>query len=385
MVDELTPPQGPESEPGFGAGMPYGTPMQEPGGSAFTSSPEPVTPEEMAGGETGPPPPVWGEEVVEEQPPGAFESPDESLAEPPAEPPALDEGIAYEEIAPADAGTAPAFGVDDTGEMDAFGAAAGAGEDAFPVAEEPAPGVEEPAAEAEPQAAAEIPEAAGGEGPPPEKPTKKGGGGKGFFSSPRNRIIAVVVAVFALLAMLAVVAGLVVIVFIGRARTPTPTPVAPSATTTPAQPGAPGTGAKPTAPATAAPEPVSDEIPPSFEVFAENRDPFKPGVVPRQAGVGGVAGTTSTTSTGGAETGAETTGAAGEIRPGANVLYLHDIENRDGELVAIVYWDNTRYEVVEGDSIAESPWQVISITSSSATFLYGDDRITLRVGEQLGK
>ena len=118
-------------------------------------------------------------------------------------------------------------------------------------------------------------------------------------------------------------------------------------------------------------------------MFTENKDPFKPGLVPTTPG--------AETADGGGdvsqgETGTVTTEESETIEPGTNVLYLAEItEDDDGERTATVYWSNVAYDVMEGDRVDDSPWKVVSIGSSSATFLYGDDRITLRVGEQLGK
>lgn len=212
------------------------------------------------------------------------------------------------------------------------------------------------------------------EGPPPASGKPKG---PGLLSSSRNRVIAAVAAVVVLFGVLAAVGFVVFTVLSGRQAAP------PSGGGTQAGIGGAGVVATGTAPTPAATEPaeqVSLEIPPSFEVFTENKDPFKPLEVPTQEEAGDEGTTTAGETTG------ETTGTASQdttdtIKPGKDVLYLHAIEGD----VAIVYWDNERYEVEEGDQIDDSPWKVVSIGTSSATFLYGDDRITLRVGEQLGK
>lgn len=219
--------------------------------------------------------------------------------------------------------------------------------------------------------------------------SQKGQGGKGPGSILRNRVVLVVAAVLALVVVLGIVVALVMTVF----------SASPPATTAGATQervglgGAPGI-AKPSAPTTgtgaggskpttvAAAPPPSPEIPPSFEVFVENKDPFKALVIkpaPGEATSTSGGASSSATSTGGSTTTSET------IKPGMNVLYLENIKTSGGHAVAVVWWNNSRYEVAEGDRVDTSPWEVVSIGSSSATFLYGDDRVTLRVGEQLGK
>lgn len=208
---------------------------------------------------------------------------------------------------------------------------------------------------------------------------KPKGAGKGFLASGRNRVIAIVAAVVVLFGILAIVAAVVLTVFVGGQAKP---PADPSQQAGLGD-GAVATGTVPSPAATEPAEQVSLEIPLSFEVFTDNKDPFKPQDVPEDsdAGDGDGTGTGAGSETGGETTGTATADTTDTIKPGKDVLYLHAIEAG----TAVVYWDNERYEVEEGDQVDDSPWRVVSIGTSSATFLYGDDRITLRVGEQLGK
>jgi hypothetical protein len=224
-------------------------------------------------------------------------------------------------------------------------------------------GVEQAAAAGVPAAGAATAETAGA--------AAKGG----FFASKRNRLIVIAAAVVALLLVLGIVAVLVVT-----------TVLLPGMRGDGTQPPAGGTVAPPSGAATgpAPPVEVSKDIPPSFEVFTENRDPFKPLVVPVEAGAAAGGGAAATVP--GEETTTTTSATTETIQPGENVLYLADIETDDADVRhAIVYWDNERFDVIEGDQIGTSPWKVISIGTSSATFLFGDETVTLRVGEQLGK
>lgn len=226
--------------------------------------------------------------------------------------------------------------------------------------------VPEPASEPASESASE---------PAPE-PASGGVGGKGgFFASKKNRLIVIAGAVIALLLVLGIVAVLVITTVVLPGLKGAVTPVPGGGIVSP--PSGTATG-------TAPPVEISKDIPPSFEVFTENRDPFKPLVVPEEAGAGGTGGTATTG--GSVETTGGTSATTETIRPGENVLYLADIETDDaGVRHAIVYWDNERFDVIEGDELGTSPWKVVSIGTSSATFLFGDEQVTLRVGEQLGK
>ncbi|MDI6891866.1 MAG: hypothetical protein QMD08_02555 [Actinomycetota bacterium] len=120
--------------------------------------------------------------------------------------------------------------------------------------------------------------------------------------------------------------------------------------------------AEETAPAeaveTTAPAPAE-----GYEIY-EYKDPFKPLI------------TAPTT-----ETIAEpTTPTAGPVP-----LALDDIFVEDGVTYASIRYGDAVYKVTEGDRVDESPYQVLSIGTDSVVLLYGDDRITLRLGEEILK
>ena len=126
-----------------------------------------------------------------------------------------------------------------------------------------------------------------------------------------------------------------------------------------------------TADATATAETSEPAVNKDFEVY-ETRDPFKePETTPTATSVGTSTASSSTTSTGG---GSQT-----------QVLALKSVSNQDGVLYANVEYGSTPYLVRAGDRIGDSPYQVTAVSSDSATFLYGDDTVTLRVGEDVQK
>jgi hypothetical protein len=70
-----------------------------------------------------------------------------------------------------------------------------------------------------------------------------------------------------------------------------------------------------------------------------------------------------------------------------NTLYLAGVSTVDGEPVAELVWNGTTYTLSEGESIPNTPWQVLSIDTDTGTvvMLYGDSRITLTVGQGISK
>ncbi len=67
-----------------------------------------------------------------------------------------------------------------------------------------------------------------------------------------------------------------------------------------------------------------------------------------------------------------------------DTLVLLSIRTESGERVATFYWNGSEYDVMEGDQVADSPWEVVTINSDSVVMLYGDSRVTLTVGEGFG-
>lgn len=67
------------------------------------------------------------------------------------------------------------------------------------------------------------------------------------------------------------------------------------------------------------------------------------------------------------------------------VLSLTGINNENGTLFASVEYDSSPYTVRSGERVGESSFQVTAISGDSASFLYGDDTVTLQVGEDITK
>jgi type IV pilus biogenesis protein PilP len=66
-------------------------------------------------------------------------------------------------------------------------------------------------------------------------------------------------------------------------------------------------------------------------------------------------------------------------------LYLNDIVTEDGELKAQLRLNGTTYTLGEGESIPGTPWQVLRVTSTQVTMLYGDTQVTLTIGQGITK
>jgi hypothetical protein len=120
--------------------------------------------------------------------------------------------------------------------------------------------------------------------------------------------------------------------------------------------------------ATASPSPV----PQTFDSF-EGKDPFKPLV---SAAGGG------TPSPGATPTGTPSPGPTGG--PSGQRVTLLEITTRGGVRYATVEVNDRSYTVKEGDTFAGS-YRVIDLTSNCGTFVFGDERFTLCVGQEVLK
>ncbi|MDO9107531.1 MAG: hypothetical protein Q7U89_00865 [Coriobacteriia bacterium] len=65
----------------------------------------------------------------------------------------------------------------------------------------------------------------------------------------------------------------------------------------------------------------------------------------------------------------------------AGTLYLLNIVVEDGVSKAVLLYNNTQYSLPQNGVVAGTPWQVLSIGSSSVVMLYGDSQISLSVGQ----
>jgi len=68
----------------------------------------------------------------------------------------------------------------------------------------------------------------------------------------------------------------------------------------------------------------------------------------------------------------------------ADTLVLTSIHTEDGEPIATFIWNGSEYQVREGEQVADSPWEVLTINSDSVVMLYGDSQVTLTVGQGYG-
>lgn len=180
----------------------------------------------------------------------------------------------------------------------------------------------------------------------------------GFLTTPSGKIVAIVVGVSALGIVLGLVFVIVMFVFGDQTaelvqETP---PAAASATTT----------------STVEPKsPASEIANAELFTFRDIFDPLLKPVATASAGTG--AATPSGTTT---DTVTPTT---------AGTLYLDGVVTENGVLKAQLRYNGTSYTLGAGGSIPNSPWQVLRVSSSAVTMLYGDVQVTLAVGQGITK
>jgi hypothetical protein len=172
----------------------------------------------------------------------------------------------------------------------------------------------------------------------------KAGGLKGFFATTLGKVVIIGLAVTVLLTVLAVVAvivlGAVGVSLYGDvvqqlpATVPKPSGSAPAAQ-----------AASQTVPAVA--------VVGLDEVFSP-RDPFQPVILPASALDG---------------------------EDDENTLTLIEIVEENGDLKAVLKLGVNKYTLGSAETIPNTPWQVVSVGSSSVVMLYGDTQITLSIGQ----
>lgn len=69
----------------------------------------------------------------------------------------------------------------------------------------------------------------------------------------------------------------------------------------------------------------------------------------------------------------------------SNTLYLQDIISEDGVAKAVLVYEDQEYTLAEGESIPGTPWEVLSIGTTSVTMLYGDVQVTISIGQGVTK
>ncbi|MFQ5574210.1 MAG: hypothetical protein ACE5E0_01120 [Terriglobia bacterium] len=66
-------------------------------------------------------------------------------------------------------------------------------------------------------------------------------------------------------------------------------------------------------------------------------------------------------------------------------LSLEDITVEEGVKFAAVKYGGVAYKVKEGDRVGDSPYQVVSVGDNSSTLLFGDEQVSLQLGEEIVK
>lgn len=124
--------------------------------------------------------------------------------------------------------------------------------------------------------------------------------------------------------------------------------------------------------ATSSPTPSGSPAPQTGEVF-EGKDPFRPLVIVAEGSPG----------PGGSP--APSPGPdGGPTSSGGQRVSLLDVRTQQGHLVATVEVNGKDYTVKEGDTFAGS-YKVLKLQGKCGTFVFGDERFTLCVGQEVVK
>jgi len=182
----------------------------------------------------------------------------------------------------------------------------------------------------------------------------------GFLSTATGRIV----AIFAGLGVLGVIAGIAVAILLQGLASQ----VAEDLVTDVAAPTTPAAGGTTTTETVEAAGPALEIK--NSEVFTF-RDIFDPLLKPLPEPSATSITTPSATDT-------ETPYAQG-------VLYLDGVVTEDGILKAQLRYNGTTYTLGPGEGIPGTPWEVLRVSSTSVTMLYGDIQVTLAVGQGITK
>jgi hypothetical protein len=196
-------------------------------------------------------------------------------------------------------------------------------------------------------------------GTAPETVTSPEAPAKGFFATPNGKIVGIVIALGVLLIVAGIAMAIVLFVLAGDVVDELEVQIQ-EQTTEPAPTGE--TEVAPTAASPAAPVPNS-------AVFTF-RDIFDPLLKPLPTA------STDTTPTTDPDTETPTT---------SGTLYLNDIITEDGVLKAVLSLDDVTYRLAVGEGIPGTPWEVLRISSSQVTMLFGDIQVTLAIGQGIVK
>ena len=120
--------------------------------------------------------------------------------------------------------------------------------------------------------------------------------------------------------------------------------------------------------------------PPETGQAFEGKDPFQPLVI--AVAPGGPSGSPAPTPTG-SITGVNGSSGGTGSTPATTVTLL-DIRKQGGKLVATVDVDGKDYNASVGQTFATN-FRVISLSSSCGTFVFGDERFSLCIGQEVRK
>ena len=93
--------------------------------------------------------------------------------------------------------------------------------------------------------------------------------------------------------------------------------------------------------------------------------------------------TTSATSTSDGSGGTDSTVVLPKVP--ANTLFLQSIQAVNDANKATLIWNGEAFVVGAGEAVGDTPWKVLSISDTSVVMLFGDDRVTISVGQGLSK
>jgi hypothetical protein len=195
----------------------------------------------------------------------------------------------------------------------------------------------------------------------PAGPAKKGVAG--FASTKRGRLV------------LGGLALLTLVIVVGVALTVFAFPTSDTATDPLAPPAGALAGNATVVPASDAETATAPSTEPLSNTFAF-RDIFVPTIKPDVAPASTDTSGTTADTTGDGDTG-------NTVPP--NTLQLESVSTVDGEAVATFTWNGQEYTAGEGDQLGDSPWQVVSIEGDTVVMLYGDNRVSLTVGQGITK
>jgi hypothetical protein len=210
----------------------------------------------------------------------------------------------------------------------------------------------------------------------------------GFLSTTQGKVITIAAAVAALV----VVAGLAAAAFMLFASLSTPKGGS-TAGSSGSGTAAGGSGVSQSGSTTAtSPTSTANTVPVSVAVITNAdvytfRDPFKPLLEAPPTPT--PSSSTTSTSSGGSSSSATTASASGGSSGGSQeasgTLTLESISTEGGVKMAKFTLDGVTYTVSAGEQLGTTPWKVVEIGSDSVVMLYGDERITLTVGQGVAK